>query len=753
MPNNIFVGRTEDLNDLLQDLETNQKSIRLLIGDPDVGKTSLLNEYYYKVQDKHKDNYFVGYYSKEISLIAEGSSYLYPFEKCLSSLITSIKKNQTTPEQFKIFSKRIVDSLKSFAKETGKELAIAIAEDLIKKAGLEQSASVFKKYLHFYKKTRSSTSTAESFLLDQQQEVFNLYIKIFETLSDEFPERCFLLIFDQFEYVGKASVNFLLNLINLLPKTFHFVIAFRTPDNNWEDLSIRRMYENIHDKIVNDLNGKVLHLKGLTPEEIGEWISETRQIGLPLTPDLKRIREKSGGLPLILEKWIEKSDKLHYDEIEEGNYCQQITKIQRILSDEDKIRIRKMSILQYTTDQNFLTHYLGLNKETLPLFLERVVSIGIFDQNKQWFKHELIQKCFEMILNEDLKTDYFRLASNLVKRFYFTEQIESYDDERYKLDLYYSYYLHNSKNYKESFSENKKTAHNAIVLADLDHAERCYRRALYATTKENNIPKDQIIKCLEDLTLNVLDVWGRYDEALTNYSKIIDHYSDNNDKKGLAFALNYIGTIHDRKGQYDLALQKYQESLEIKRKLGDEKGIGITLNNIGLIHFKNRYYNEALQNYQESLEIRRKLGDQEGIAMNLFNIGSVNDETGNYNEALQNYQTSWKIASNLGLQVGIAHLLNNIGLIHFKRGEYDLALQNYQESLEIRRKLGDQANAALTLYNIGLLHDKKGEYKEALKKYEKSLDIRKRLGNQRDIDQTLNKIKETRKKLNDPIPE
>lgn len=708
MPENIiFIGRSKPLNDLIQDLEKDQKSIRLLIGDSGVGKTSLLNEYYNKVRNEYKDTYYVGYYDNKNSLIAEGSYYLYPFEVCLSSLILMVKESQTTPEQIKVFSRRFTESIKSFAKETGKELVIAIADDLIRKAGLEQTASIFKKFYSHWKKTKTATSVVENFIIEQKKDVFNLYLNIFKILSNEFPNRKFLLIFDQFEYVGKDSINFLLNLMQLLPNTFHLLVAFKTPDRRWKDETIHKLYDDTHDTILHDLKGKSLHLEGLTSEEIGEWIFQARKIQLPSIPNLKRIREKSGGLPIILEKWIEDSENLNYDEIDERDYCQQIIKIQKILNDDEKIRVRKMSILYPTTDQNFLTNYLNLqHKENFSIFLERLVDIGIFDQNKQWFKHEMLQKCFEMVLNEDLKTEYSKLASRLFKESYYTEQIESFDEERYKLDLYYSSYLHYSKNYTESFYQNKRTANNAMVLTDLDHAERCYRRALDAAIKENNIPRSEVINCLENLTQYVLYNWGHYDEALSNYSKIIEYYSDNKDENGLAFALNFVGAIYAIKGEYALAIPKLKESLTLKQKLGDPKDIAITTNNLNSILAQYGEYDETLREFEEILKTRKDNNDPKGEAITLFNIALLHQNNRNYEEALMKYDEAMNI------------------VIH----------SNDKEGLD------------KILFNIALIHEENGEYKDALIKYEESLDIRKNLGNQSDIDQTLKRIEEVKKR-------
>lgn len=738
----VFVGRNKDLYELLKDLEIDRKTITLLIGESGIGKSSLLNEYHKEVKQRYKKTHFIGYYDNTISLIAEGSYYLYPFENCLISLIASIKKNQTNLEQNKNFSKRFAESLRSSAKETGKEFIIAIAEDLIKNAGLEKTASVAKKFYDHFKKTKSSTSVADSFLLEQRQDVFNLYLKIFKTISDEFPKRQFLLIFDQFEYVGKASLDFLLNLIKLLPDTFHFLIAFKTPDRQWENESIRKLYSETCDKIIYDLKGKVLQLEGLTAEEIGEWIYRVRKIKLPLIPDLTRIREKSAGLPIILEKWIEKSNNLDYNEIEEGDYCKQIIKLQNALNDPDKIRIRKMSILLYTTDYDFLTNYLELQrKEELDLFLERIISIEIFDQSKQWFKHELLQKCFEMILNDDLKIEYYESASNLIHKLYFTNEISYYNEEQYQLDLHYSYYLHNSKNYEKSFYQNKRTAHNGKILGDLDQAERCYIRAIKDGYKAK-IPKYEINDCIYSLSRSIYIVWGRYDEALSKLNNLENSYSSNpNFKIKLCETLESLGIVYEKKGMYDKAHDKYNNALQIAKEIdNNQQLIGSILINQAIIYDLQTNYDAALKNYDEALRIFKALGGQHEIVTILLNKVVIYGINKRYGDAIELLNEAQIIAERLKDNYKLATIYSHLGNILSLNGKPSDAIILFEKALQTVTMLGNLKHMAELLNNLGMAYYRIQKFDISLKKFNEALAIFTQLGNNELIHQIKYKI-------------
>ena len=140
---------------------------------------------------------------------------------------------------------------------------------------------------------------------------------IFRTRAEEFKERRFVLIFDQFENVGKASTDFFLNFVKLInPKErFDILVSFRIDDTIWNDPTIRRVYEEIEQKMINELGAKKIAIEGLSAEDIGRWIRLVRDVSLPLIPDLQRIRENSAGLPLLLDEWIRSSEKLNSNEI------------------------------------------------------------------------------------------------------------------------------------------------------------------------------------------------------------------------------------------------------------------------------------------------------------------------------------------------------------------------------------------------------------------------------------------------------
>ena len=104
-----------------------------------------------------------------------------------------------------------------------------------------------------------------------------------------------MLIFDQFETVGKASIDFLVDLLINMPDRFHIVISLRAEEAAWEDTASRTLYQYATE-LIQRQGANILKIQGLSAEEIGDWIKHARGIDLPLIPDHQKDQRKFSGL-------------------------------------------------------------------------------------------------------------------------------------------------------------------------------------------------------------------------------------------------------------------------------------------------------------------------------------------------------------------------------------------------------------------------------------------------------------------------
>jgi tetratricopeptide (TPR) repeat protein/energy-coupling factor transporter ATP-binding protein EcfA2 len=739
-----FVGRDKEINEILEDLKNNESkkgTKLLLVGESGIGKSALLDELYRRLREQEEEDQgkrpFVGYYSKKESLIAESESSIYPFRVVLDSLVNNAKESQQLGEKIDGTVARVKKGLLKFGKEQGIKIGVAIIEDLAKKAGLEQTLDVGKDILKAIGSEKTSLMLARQYIADHTDEVRESYLEIFKAIANEFKDRSFVLIFDQFENVGKASTDFFLNFVKFLTpqERFHVIVSFRTDDTIWNDPSARKLYEDLEGKLTYDLDAKKMSIEGLSAEDIGEWIKLVRGISLPLVPDLLRIRENSAGLPLLLDEWIRTSEKLNdYEVINRNVLCSQIIRLEKGLDEQDQVRLYKMSILLQPLKHKKLARYLEIddNADLVRPFIKRLIQNRIFDESFKWFRHELIQRCFKDDLDEDERISYHeravkffeswmgeknqgKQAGELQRKDIDNISIEKAEEaERYTIAISYPYHLHmaGGKYREKSFVHNKILAEIASKMGNLDIAERSYKRAIDDAKHLGRIQDEK--SCLLDMTTAAYDIWGRYEEALSNYQSLLEYYDKTNDSRMRARILNNMGLIHKDTGEYEEAMKLYNQSLEILKKLGYRQAIASSLNNIAIIHYEKGEYEEAMKLYNQSLEISKQLGDQLMIARISGNVAIIHKIKGEYEEAMKLYNQSLEISKQLGDYNAIERTLSNIANLHKIKGEYEEAMKLYNQSLEISKQLGDQLVIATTLNNVAELYMIKGEYEEAL---------------------------------------
>jgi predicted ATPase len=123
-----LIGRGKELDEMFDDLK-HDRSIRLLIGESGIGKSALLDEFYRTLVEDMRDEVFVGYYSREESLIAESESLIYPFRILLRSLVQQSKESQHLNERIDNTISRVKRGLLRFVKEQGVKMGVAIIQD------------------------------------------------------------------------------------------------------------------------------------------------------------------------------------------------------------------------------------------------------------------------------------------------------------------------------------------------------------------------------------------------------------------------------------------------------------------------------------------------------------------------------------------------------------------------------------------------------------------------------------------------
>lgn len=232
----------------------------------------------------------------------------------------------------------------------------------------------------------------------------------------------------------------------------------------------------------------------------------------------------------------------------------------------------------------------------------------------------------------------------------------------------------------------------------------------------------------------------RYFEALNLFSQSFDIYSQINDQRGKADALDCMGYANGYLHRYDAALNSYNQSLVIKQEIGDRRGEARTLHQIGMVYQRMRRYDQALDSYNWSLKIAREIGNQEYEIVAHHQIGVVYQKTRQYDLALDHYNQSLVIARKIGNREDEARTLHWIGMIYQETHRYDQTLDYYSQSLAITQEVGNRDGEAKILRSIGQVYEEMNQYDPALEYYNQSLIISREVGDHDGGTETLQRI-------------
>jgi tetratricopeptide (TPR) repeat protein len=212
---------------------------------------------------------------------------------------------------------------------------------------------------------------------------------------------------------------------------------------------------------------------------------------------------------------------LSADEIRKEGFCGKVIKRSIGLSDEDMVRLYKISVLKYPLSELDTANLLDVTVDSLLPFFKRLSERGIFNEDHEWFQHELIQKCIEDDLSNEQKKRYHRYAADLFLELLHQDMHSPLVNRNNSIA--YAYHVYHADQPHESYLYNKSLAEVASKMGDLDLAERCYRRAIdNAYNLGNNIAH---VVCLINLSRNVLNIWNKYDDSIANYRWILNNFS------------------------------------------------------------------------------------------------------------------------------------------------------------------------------------------------------------------------------------
>jgi predicted ATPase len=187
------------------------------------------------------------------------------------------------------------------------------------------------------------------------------------------------------------------------------------------------------------------------------------------------------------------------------------------------------------------------------------------------------------------------------------------------------------------------------------------------------------------------DAQADYDAAEASFRETLALNRAEDDRWGIANALNNVGVMALRRGDHDAAHALYEESVRLWRELGNDAAVALALNNLGNVERLRGDHAAARSVLEESLAMHRARGDGNGCALTLGLLGDVARDAGDSDDARSRYLDSLRLFRDAGNLPQTARSLLELGRLDTPR---PAALGHLAASLELAAELGSPRAAA-----------------------------------------------------------
>jgi DNA-binding SARP family transcriptional activator len=179
-------------------------------------------------------------------------------------------------------------------------------------------------------------------------------------------------------------------------------------------------------------------------------------------------------------------------------------------------------------------------------------------------------------------------------------------------------------------------------------------------------------------------------------------YRELDDSRGVASALQVLGSVSREQGRYARSMELHRESLAIAEAAGDRWAVAGAHGYLGFAAWLHGDFGQGSAECTVALGLFRKLGDVEGIAWSLLSLGVIARYQREPEKAGALLAESRSLAEGIGFREGIAWALEQLGMLALDRGD-PAAADLLRRSLAVHRELNDRWRAASVLEDLAEL--------------------------------------------------
>ncbi|RLC47980.1 MAG: hypothetical protein DRI23_10825, partial [Candidatus Cloacimonadota bacterium] len=219
---------------------------------------------------------------------------------------------------------------------------------------------------------------------------------------------------------------------------------------------------------------------------------------------------------------------------------------------------------------------------------------------------------------------------------------------------------------------------------------------------------------------------GRVNEAIPNYLEALKIAEKMIFKKDLSQISHCLGWCYLVKENREKALIYLKKGLKIAKELDLNEKIAVAYGSIGTTYSKKKDWKNYLKYQNKCIDLSKKINFKLGTAA-CINIGVCYLENGDYDKAIDNFQEGVEISNEINYKWQVAAALYNIGLAYRHKGEFAEALDYTRKSLRIGKEIGDNRHISLCLKNLGDIKFDQKEFKLCLDYYDQAIKLRRQL--------------------------
>jgi predicted ATPase/DNA-binding SARP family transcriptional activator len=193
-----------------------------------------------------------------------------------------------------------------------------------------------------------------------------------------------------------------------------------------------------------------------------------------------------------------------------------------------------------------------------------------------------------------------------------------------------------------------------------------------------------------------------YAPAVRRLEAALRLYRELDDPRGIARALQVLGSVAREQGRYARAVELHAESLAVAQAAGDRWAVAGAHGYLAFVSWLQRDFGRATEEASIALIMSRELGDAEGAAWSLISLGTVARYQGEVERAATLLAESRSLAEGIGFREGIAWCGEQLGLLAAVDGD-PAAITLLRRSLELHGELRDRWRMSSVLEDLAAI--------------------------------------------------